>query len=170
MAGLRISVFGSEELQAVLITMRALPRDIAKELRKQTRSVVIPEWKKAVAENASTLLESRVLVQTARATVTDKNVVLTAATVGRPLSGGLNPKTMYHAAEFGADRNQETTYGARSRKGKQFQVKRHTTRQLRPRRSSGYVVYPAAANIIPRIASLFVQTIARGLHEAFEGR
>jgi hypothetical protein len=170
MAGLRISVFGSEEIQAVLLTMRALPRDLAKELRKQTRTVVFPEWKKAVAENASSMFESRVLVQTARATVTDRNVTLTSATVGRPLSGGLNPKTMYHAAEFGADQGQETTYGARSRRGKQFQVTRHTTRQLRPRKRSGYVVYPAAAEIIPRIASLWVQTIARGLHEAFERR
>lgn len=170
MAGLRISVFGSRELQAVLLAMRALPRDVAKEIRKQTRSVIVPEWKKAVAENASSLFESRVLVQTARATVTDRQVTLTAATVGRPLSGGLNPKTQYHSAEFGADQGQQTTYGARSRRGKQFQVTRHTTRQLRPRKRTGYVVYPAAAEIIPRIAALWVQTTARALHEAFERR
>lgn len=163
-------MFGSRELQAVLLAMRALPRDVAKEIRKQNRSVVFPEWKKAVAERAHGLFETRVLVQTARATVTDRQVTLTAATVGRPLSGGLNPKTDYHAAEFGADRDQKTTYAARSRRGKQFQVTRHTTRQLRPRKRTGYVVYPAAANILPRIAALWAQTTARSIHEAFERR
>ena len=35
---------------------------------------------------------------------------------------------------------------------------------------TGYVVYPAAAEAIPRIASLWVQTAVRTLHELVEGR
>lgn len=167
---MRISVYSSKELQAIILAMKVLDRDTKKQIRQQTKRIIAPEWSKAVAENASTRLESRVLVQTARVRVSDQNVTLTSATIGRKLSGGLLPSTQYHVAEFGADREQKRTYEATSKKGTRYKVTRRTTRQLRPRKSSGYVVYPAAATIIPRLASLWTQTVVRGIHEAFESR
>lgn len=167
---MRISVYSSKELQAIIVAMKALDRDTAKQIRAQTKKVVAPAWQKAVAENAASRLESRVLVNTARVRVTDQNVTLTSATIGRKLSGGLLPSRDYFAAEFGADQSKKTTYQATSKKGKRYSVTRRTTQQLRPRKQSGYVVYPAIAEIIPRIAALWTQTTVRGLHEAFEKR
>lgn len=170
MSGLRISVHGSKQLQAIILAMKVLDRETKKILRRETKAMVDPEWRKAVTEHASTRLEHRVLADTARVRVSDQNVTLSSATVGRSLSGGLKPSTHYYLPEFGADRSQERTYDARSRKGTAYQVTRHTTRQFRPRNRKGYVVYPAAADIIPRIAALWTQTIVRGIHEAFEKR
>lgn len=169
-AVLRISAYSSRQLQAIIVAGKQAPRELQKRLRTETKAVVDPVWRKAVTEHASTRLEQRVLGQTARVAVSNQNVTLKAAVVGKKLSGGLNPKTQYHAAEFGAEQGRFNTYSARSKRGHRFDVRRRTTNQLRPLKRTGYVVYPAAADVIPRIASLWFQTAARQLHEIFEAR
>lgn len=166
---MRISIFASKEFQAVAGAMRVLDRETKKRIRQETKDMTSREWAREVAETASTRLEHRVLVKTARVRVSDQNVSLSSASVGRSLSGGLKPSESFAAVEFGAD-PKKVAYTARSRRGRTFQVKRNTRAQLRPRNSAGYVVYPAAANIIPRIASLWVQTVMRTTYEALEER
>lgn len=167
---LRISVWNSKELQAALSALNVLDRDTLGHIRRETKAMAQSEWKEAVAATADTRLEQRVLASTARATASNQNVTLKSAHIGRSLSGGAKPSEIYHAVEFGASQSKVETYQRRSKNGGTHQVKRHTTRQLRPRNRKGYAVYPAAAQIIPRLASLWVQTITRGIHEAFEGR
>lgn len=166
---MRISVFNSKEAQATIALLKTADREIAKELRRATKDMVGPAWSKAVAEHTSTRLEARVLANTARVAISDQNITLKSATVGRRLAGGLDIKTQYYAVEFGGNRDQRVSYEARSRKGRSFTVtSRHTARQLRPRKSNGYVVYPAATEVIPRIASLHVQTVMRTFAEIAE--
>lgn len=162
-----ISVYASDELRAVLVAVRYLERDVKAGIRRQTRSMARPAWQQELAQAASTRLEHRVLVATGRVKVSDRNVMLTSASVGRRLSGGLLPSRDYAGVEFGAGR-QITSYTRRSRNGGTHRVRRVTTAQLPARASAGRVVYPAAARFIPRAASLWVQTTVRTIHEAFE--
>jgi hypothetical protein len=149
--------------------MQVLDRDLKKTLRAQTKQVVGPEWQKALNEHALTRTEVVVLANTARVAVSDQNVTLKSATVGRRLSGGLEPKRHWSAIEFGAqNQDQRVGYERRSKNGGTYQVKRRTARQLRPRNPQGYVVYASFADVVPRIAALWTQTIARGLFEALE--
>lgn len=166
---MRITVFGSKELQAVILALKTLDRDTRSEIRKHTKTMATTEWGKALSENASTRLEHRVLVATGRVRVSDQNVTLTSATIGRRLEGGLEPKRDAAAVEFGADPG-KIAYEATSRNGRRYTVRRNTRGQLRPRNKKGYVVYPAAASIIPRIASLWIQTAARTIYDKLEGR
>jgi hypothetical protein len=168
--GLGIDINGSRELQAAVLGIRRAEKEIQKQIRTQTREKLLPEWQQAVRERAETRLEQRVLVDTARVKMSNQNVRLSSATVGRKLSGGLDPKTQAAAAEFGADRAVKGTYTARSRKGKSFKVTRHTRAQLRGPRRGGYAVYPAAKAMIPRFAALWVQTVVRTFHEGIEGK
>lgn len=165
---MRISVFNSAELQATILAMKGMERELAKQVRRVTKAVVDPVWREAVAANASTRLESKALASTARVAVSDQNVTLKSAAIGRKLSGGLLPSQSYHAVEFGGDRAAKRTYEATSSKGKKFKVTRRTQAQLRPRNRKGYVVYPAVAEVIPRIASLWVQTTVRTFYELIE--
>lgn len=162
MGGLRISVHGSRELQAVRARAKELPRELASQLNKQTRAQAEPMWKEAVAARVETALEARVLANTARVSVTRSNVTLKVAAIGRSLRGGAKPADIYAGVEFGANREQQ--------RPTQYAKKRHTQRQFKPRNRKGYVVYPAAADVIPRIASLWVQTAVRTTHEALEGK
>lgn len=165
----RISIHGSKELQAILYAMKSLDRDTRKHIRQETKRVVDPAWRMAVAEHTSTRPESRVLANTARVAISDQNVTLKAAQIGKTLSGGVKPAQIWYAIEFGAD-PLKRKYSATSKKGKQFTVNRNTRAQLRPRNPTGYVFYPAVADILPRIAALWAQTFARGINEAFEGK
>lgn len=165
----RISVYNSEALQAIILSMRVLDRDTKKIFRREVKAKIEPEWKKGLAENALTRTEFRVLVDTGRVAVSDQNVTLSSATVGKPLSGGLNPKQLWYAIEFGADdQNKKHPYERKSRRGGSHTVNRRTSRQLRPRNEQGYVVFPTFANLVPRVAALWTQTIARGIFEALE--
>ncbi|GAB3118416.1 hypothetical protein [Glaciibacter psychrotolerans] len=166
----RISVFNSKELQGVILLMKGLDRELAKQIRQVTKAMIEPEWKEAIASRASTPLEQRVLAATARVAVSDQNVTLKSAHIGKSLSGGLKPSEIVGGAEFGADQSKKTTYTATSSKGKKFKVTRRTQSQLRPRNKAGYVVMPAVANIIPRLASLWVQTTVRTFYELIEKR
>lgn len=166
---LRINVKSSKALMATILELKGMPAELSKQTRAAIKTVSNDEWQEAVRGRVTTRLETRVLSDTARVAVTNQNVTLKSATVGKSLSGGFKPSQLVKAVEFGADQNRVTTYKATSRKGKSYTVRnRHTARQFKSTSRSGYAVYTAAARIIPRIASLYVQTTVRTLHEAFE--
>jgi hypothetical protein len=164
-----LDVTKSRELLATMLAIRSLPTTLRRMIRQHTKAVAAPEWSKALAERADSKLAHRVLVDTAVVTVSDQNVRVASATKGRPLSGGLNPKTDWAAVEFGGTKKM-TTFQRKSPKGKRHSVTRNTHAQLPPFRAKGRVFYPAAEEMIPRIASLWVQTTVRTISEAFEGK
>jgi hypothetical protein len=167
---LRIDVRDVRQLQAVILATRQAEPAINRDIRRYTKEAIVPEFLEVLRANASTLLEHRVIVATARATVSNQNITLSAGKVGRKLPGGLNPKTDIHAVEFGADRTAKSTYVARSRRGRDFQVTRRTRAQLRPRRRNGYVFYPTVADIVPRVAALWTQIAVRQFMQRLEGK
>jgi len=142
----RISVFNSKELQGTILLVRGAAREIAKEIRQRTKAVILPEWQEAVKAESSTPLEMAVEAATARVAVSDQNVTLSVGTVGRALSGGGTPRELIVGTEFGAS----------------------TKKQFKARNKKGNVFYPAAAKVIPRLASLWVQTTIRTFYEILE--
>ncbi|MBF4565400.1 hypothetical protein [Plantibacter sp. VKM Ac-2876] len=167
---MRIDIYGSRELQATVLSIRRAERDIQTNIRKFTKTLLMPEWKKALAERAETRLEHRALVSTARITMSNQNIKLKSAGLNRKLSGGMNPNVEGHAVEFGANREEKTTYDAVSKNGTGYRITRRTRRQLRPKTTQGYVFYPAVRAMIPRFASLWVQTTVRTLADALDRR
>jgi len=167
MALLKISVRNSRELQATILALKSLDREVSANIRRFTRQLIVPEWQQGLRERAQSRAQIRVLADTGRATVSSQNISLKSASVGRSLAGGLNPKSSWAAFEFGAN-DVETTYTATSRRGVRFSVTRHTRRQLPSRSRTGWVVFPTAKDIIPRVAALWWQTTIRTMYEAFE--
>ncbi|OII04314.1 hypothetical protein [Curtobacterium sp. MCBA15_008] len=166
---LTIDVRQSDELRSVVIALRAVDQTIAKNIRKYTQSDLAPAWAEAVRGRSHTGLEVRALGNTARTSVSSGGITLKAATVGRRLTRGFDPKLMYAGVEFGGDRQKRVTYQARSKKGKTYNVTRRTQAMLPARRRSG-PVYGAAAEMIPRAAALWTQTTVRTIAEAAEGK
>lgn len=159
----RISVLVSDELQTLLFAIRELPREVNAQIRKETRKVVEDVWKEAVRSNVTDRLQTRVLADTARVSVSDSNVLLRSGGIGKTKTGTPNSQLAY-AVEFGAD--PRFTRTVTSSRGRPY--KRRTKAQFELPRSRGYVVYPAARGVIPRIASLWVQTALRTIHENLE--
>lgn len=144
---LRISAFDSKELQATLILLKGMPKELSAQIRKATKGMALPEWQKAVRGRVSTRLESRVLGDTATVAVSNANVRLKSATKGKSLSGGAKPIEIGKSVEYG-------------NKHKQF----------KKRQRGGYVVQKSASKLIPRFAALWVQTTVRTFYESFEGK
>jgi len=167
---LRINVRSSKALQATILALKGMPPELSKQTRKVVKTFSDGEWSGAVARYAKTDLENVVLTKTARVAVTNQNVTLKSATVGRALPGGAKPSVIAKAAEFGAlDGTTTPSYQQRSRRGKRYTVRnRRNHNQFRGPSRSGYAVYQAAAKVIPKIAAAFVQTTVRTLHEQFE--
>lgn len=167
---LRVSAYSSQELLTVLRGLRNLDRETKKHLRRSLKQIAEQAWKQALAQHADTRLEHRVLVDSGRVRVSDQNVRLTSASLSRGLRGGLKPSANFGPVEFGANPRPGATETVRSRRGKEFSRKRDPNRPFKAPNRKGYVVYPAAAAIIPRILAMYVQTFVRAIYEAIEGK
>lgn len=161
---MRISVFDSTHLQGTILALKGMDRELAAQTRKAVRSVSEVEWRADLARQADTLLERRVLVETARVSVTNQNVTLKAGQVTKRLASGTPRSELTPAVEFGA--NPARRVRSTSRAGTSYG--RRVGSGFKARKTTGHVVYPAAAQIIPRIAALFVATTVRTFNEAIE--
>lgn len=172
----RVDIHGSRDLQATVLAIKRVDTDLRKQIRQQTREAALPIFQRAMAENAAaapdTLTRTRVLVQTARLTVSDQSIKATSATQKRAvLSGGLKPAIHGGGIEFGATNKDKTrSYTYRNKKGTRvIQHNRHTARQMPPRRQRGAVFYPTLNDeLIPRILSLWMQTALRTIGDALD--
>lgn len=150
---MQLDVRRSPSLTAAIQVMTTMPREAAKETRKYSKAVIVPEWKKALSAAAppARIFHDR-LVKPSTVYVTDRGV--------RLVSG---KGTLVRQTEFGAAREKFNTYRRRG-----AQVRRRTQRQFWNYRDKGHVVYPSASDMIPRVAALWVQTIYRTVAETIE--
>ncbi|NYD65985.1 hypothetical protein [Agromyces atrinae] len=163
---LSIDARASREIQATLFAIKLAAKDVRKQIRVHTKAMIGPEWAKAVNEAAKSPLDKRI-ARTSTVAVADRGVTLRMGTKGF-LKNSTRIDEIVKENEFGASREGESTY--RSRRGSaRFEVTRHTQRQLPPKYRKGRVAYPSAARLIPRLASLWVQTTVRTFHDAIEG-
>jgi hypothetical protein len=163
------SVESLREFQASVLAMRLMGKELRGEINKATRDTMNPVWRDLVAARATSQTDKVILVPGTRIAAGNPPAAV-AASSSRKLSGGGTPKQLAKAREFGAvNRNAESTYARRNRKrGGTHQVTRRTQTQLPPATRSGRVVYPAFAELAPRMVSLWMQIIVRKTHEAFE--
>ncbi|WP_144797703.1 hypothetical protein [Microbacterium paludicola] len=145
----------SPALKAAIEVLATIPNETAKQVRQHSKRVIAPEWKKGLAEAAPARVFHDRLVSPSTAYVSDRNVKLIAGRNG----------DWVRETEFGAYREEYNTY---SRKGRK--VTRRTQRQFWHYTKGGHTVYPTAKRMIPRIGALWVQTVVRTVHEAFEKR
>lgn len=166
MAGIgRISLLIDSPLRSMLIAMRTVPDEVRKQIAAQTKSEAQPIWFEEVRDGAGRRVQQRVLVDSARVGVTQRNVFLRSGAVGT-LRSGTPVSALANAAEFGMSANKEIT--TRSRKGTVYTRRGGTA--FPPPRRGGYVVYPAASRSIVRFAKLWIQTAVRTMLDAFDGK
>lgn len=172
---LRIDVHSSRQLQAAVLAMRGASTEISRQYRQGLKAMVEPAWLAELRGNVTTRLQSRLILDTARVAVSNQNVRLSVATVGRPLSkrtggaGAAKPADLVRLEEFGGSPGY-SSYKRRRKGGAPHDVRRRVMTGYGPRTPKGEVVYPALAHMVPRVASMIVQTCVRTLHDAFEGK
>lgn len=160
----RISMTIDSPLRTMLIAMRSVSADVRKQIASETKDAAQPIWFEEVREGASTRIEQRVLVDSARVGVTQRNVFLRSGGVGT-LRSGTPVAALASAAEFGMSPTKEIA--TRSRKGKTY-TRRAGSAFPAPRRLGP--VYSAAGRSLTRFASLWIQTAVRTLLDKMEGK
>jgi hypothetical protein len=164
MAGVgRISLLIDSPLRTVWLAFRGLEPDVRKQITAHTKRLAEPVWKEETRGHALSRLQQRVLAGTARVGVSGLDMTLRAGGGGR-LSSGTPTSLLTRAAEFGAI--PESTVNVRNRQGTTFRRRMGT--RFGPARRQGNTVIPAAREVIPRMASLVVQTTIRTVHELRE--
>lgn len=159
---MRLDVRQSPELTAFIQGLAVMPKEVNAQIRAHSKGVIVPEWKKGLAERAPARIFFDRLVNTGTAYVSDRNVRLVA--------GSDRAKGFPRETEFGAYREDYTSYVRRSRKGGSHKVTRRTQRQFWHYKKGGWVVYPTVSDMIPRIASLWVQTGLRTIGDLIDGK
>lgn len=159
----QISVLVSQELQVLLSVTRTLPRTVAAQLRAHTKNTAHTIWRDEIDSTAMTRLQTVTLSRTARVAVSDTNVTLKSATTGKVGHSKTLAVVIANAVEFGANPNKIITVNHRG-----TQYKRRIGNTFGAPTRSGKTVHPAAANVTPRLASLWFQTTLRTIAETLE--
>ena len=167
-----LSVDGNDELRAVALGMKLIERDVKNAVNRATRAELKPIWQTELdASMAGTNSFTSRLLKGSRVSPGNPPT-LYAATSKRGIgkSKRLNPAEHYYLAEFGGRDSLYRRYTRKSDNGGSHQVKRRTNTGLPLPFSKGRVVYPAASQAIPRLASLWVQVFVRTVYEAADGK
>src|SRR6478752_60258 len=134
----------SDDLKAVTVAFRSLPRAIRTDINKANRSDLNPIWKAELASRTRSPMDKLVLGAGVRVKAGAPPVVQ-AATSTRGVGKGrrLRPADVWQAWEFGSNqRGAYTSYTRKSKKGGTHKVRRRATVQV-PARSKTRVIYRA---------------------------
>lgn len=155
-------------LRGVVLAMKSADKDLRNAINREQRAALNPIWRESMAEKLNGLpdVDKIILGRGARVKAGNPSQVI-AGNSTRALSGGLVPNRWAKSWEFGtSDRNKYRTYERRNRRnGGTHTVTRRTRRQLPALARSGHAIWPAAAETIPRLVSLQVQTVVRVINE-----
>lgn len=161
------------ELRAATLALKAVDKGLRKDMNQATRETLNPIWREALAGNASTSIEQALLVKGARVAAGNPPRMIASAS-----KRALNKRSTLvadrhgRAFEFGSkDQEGYKAYTRKNRTGSgTHQVKRRTSRQLPAYKPQGRVIFPAVADTMPRMVSLWASIILRKVYEAFEGK
>lgn len=159
-----LDVRESRELQATILALRAAQKQIRLGINKEARSRIRPLWQQALNARAHDEMTRRIIVAGARATATDRNVTVHAATSRKPLSGGLVPTWEWPGAEFGA-RTKRIEVTQRSRAGRTYRRPLIINRQFKGRQDDGMVAFDAASEVGTKLVALWVHTVVDELNQ-----
>jgi len=151
------------ELRAAAIALKHADAEIRRGVSARMRGEMNPVWKAEVTQRAGGGMAARILTPGARISGGNPPQIIAAAskrTVGR----GLVPDRHWAGYEFGAGDGVRTVTSARGNR-----YRRHVMRHLPPR-GQGRVLEPAAAELLPRIASFWAQSVVKVILDAAEKR
>ncbi len=168
-----VTVWDSKELQATIIALKVVGKDLRRDILKQTRELILSDWDSAVADEISTvggdIYGTRLTMRNTRVKVGTQGFTLQAATRGtKATSGGLVSSKQYYLAEFGADKKVVPVNGRRG--ATSYQYKRTVNTGFQRRVKNGRYAFKAAGKIMNRALALYTQTTIKMVYDAFEGK
>lgn len=165
-------IWQSKELQAAILGLKIVEKDLRKEILKRSRELILKDWSDAVSDEISMVggdvYATRLTMRNTRVKVGSQGFALQAATRGtKATSGGLISSKHYYLAEFGADEKVVPVNGRRGATNYKYQRRVNTGFQRRV--TNGRYAFKAAGKIMTRTIALYTQTTIQMIYKAFEG-
>lgn len=153
-------------LRASVLALKAADKEIRSDISKRMRGTMSPVWKAEVTQHLTGAgrMEAAMLLPGTRIAAGNPPALI-AASGNRKTKGGLTPNRHAAGWEFGSS---DAVHVQHSGRGPNRAYSRHTNRHLPARNRKGRVVYPAAAEILPRVASFWAQSVVRAFMDAVE--
>lgn len=168
-----VSIWDSKEIQAAIIGLKIVNKDLRREIIKRSREQILGEWDSTIADNISTvggdIYATRLIMKNTRVKVGTQGFTLEAATrTKKQTSGGLIPATHYYLAEFGADPKRVPVQGRRG--STRYEYMRTVNTGFQKRVKNGRYAFKAAGKMMNRFIAMYTQTSIQMIYEAFEGK
>lgn len=165
-------IWQSKELQAAILGLKIVQKDLRKEILKRSRELILKDWNDAVSDEISMVggdvYATRLTMRNTRVKVGTQGFALQAATRGtKATSGGLISSQHYYLAELGADPKVVPVNGRRGNTRYDYMRTVNTGFQQRTKR--GRYAFKAAGKIMTRTIALYTQTTIQMIYKAFEG-
>ena len=153
------------EMRAAVLAMKRADAAVRRDVSARMRQTKNPVWRTTLAQNltGAGAMEGRVLTAGARIAAGNPGQLITASSRRKIGSGGgIIPERDWPGWEYG--RSGDKTSAVTNKKGTRYN--RHTTRHLPSRNTSGRVIGPTVAKLLPRIASFWTQSVVRAFMDA----
>lgn len=165
-------IWQSKELQAAILGLKIVEKDLRKEILKRSRELILKDWTDAVSDEISMVggdvYATRLTMRNTRVKVGTQGFTLQAATRGtKAVSGGLISSQHYYLAEFGADKKVVPVNGRRG--NTRYEYKRTVNTGFQRRVKNGRYAFKAAGKIMTRTIALYTQTTIQMIYKAFQG-
>lgn len=155
------------QLRAAVLAMKKADKYVRAGVGQHMRDAMNPVWRTELANRATGGVANQSRILTAGARIANGNPAqLVTASSRRKFGsgGGLVPDRHWAGYEYGANRTSMST--VTSKKGKSF--KRHTKRHLPAKSDTGHVIGPTVAEVLPRVAAYWSQSVVRAFMDAAE--
>lgn len=157
------------ELRAAILAMKRADSEVRRDVSARMRETMNPVWKSELSQHLSGAgtMEGRMITPGARIAGGNPGQLVAGASKRKIGSGGgLVPNDRWQNYEYGSNRDKLSD--VTSPKGKKFQ--RHTQRHLPGYVKAGRVIGPTVAELLPRIAAFWTQSVVRAFMDAADKR
>lgn len=155
------------ELRAAVLALKRADSSVRRDVSQRMRETMTPAWKQEVTSHLTgRSLEGAMILPGTRIAAGNPPQLIAGSskrTIGS--GGGLTPDKHWAGFEYGAGDGMRPVT---SKNGKTY--KRHVMRHLPARNSRGYVLGPASAAILPRVASYWCQSVVKAFMDAADGK
>lgn len=148
-----------DALKAAALAMKRADATVRKDVSQRMRETMGPAWKSEVTAAAAGR-SAQIFVPGTRIAAGNPPQ-LVAASSRRKLGRGLIPDKHWAGYEYGAT---DQTRRQKSRSGHTY--KRHVMRHLPARSAGGHTLGKAAAEILPRVAAYWAQSVVKSFMDA----
>lgn len=166
---LRITDEAPARLRRAVAGLQALPAEVKRKLRDDTRALVVPLMRDAATRHAGgSVLRGRVAARPRLSMYRDVPGVAFGG--GSSVTHDGTPgRVVARATEYGSPGTRQVRLRVHSPKGKAYTVLRHTTRMWRPEHDGGAWLTPAALEVAPRVMDEWSRMVDDAVLEAFGG-